>query len=49
MRAWQYYFYVEAEGDITSERGAAMIAELSEQCSSVKIVGHFSSEIDLAD
>ncbi len=49
MRAWQYYFYVEAEGDITSESGAAMIAELSEQCSSVKIVGHFSSEIDLAD
>jgi chorismate mutase/prephenate dehydratase len=42
--AWRYYFYVEAEGDETSERGRAMLAELAERCESVKVAGHFAAE-----
>ncbi len=40
--AWNYYFYVEAEGDINSERGREMIARLSFWCESVKITGRYS-------
>lgn len=42
--AWQYYFYVEAEGDETSKEGKAMIKELLNHCDKLKIVGHFSLE-----
>jgi chorismate mutase/prephenate dehydratase len=38
---WQYYFYVEAEGDETSEQGQAMLQNLRRHCSTVKVVGHF--------
>ena len=38
---WQYYFYVEAEGNIDSEEGEAMIAELSPYCDKLKIVGTY--------
>lgn len=39
--AWNYYFYVEAEGDITSVYGKEMIARLSFWCDKLKIVGQF--------
>lgn len=42
--AWQYYFYVEAEGDETSENGKNMIVELKKHCDKLKVVGHFTSE-----
>lgn len=42
--AWQYYFYVEAEGDETSIIGQKMIKELSKHCDKLKVVGHFSLE-----
>ena len=44
---WQYYFYVEAEGDETSEEGKAMLAELDEHCSQIKIIGHYSMDVSL--
>ena len=37
--AWKYYFYVEAEGDIRSERGRRMMGELSEHCPMLKVAG----------
>ncbi len=40
--AWNYYFYVEAEGDITNEYGREMIARLSFWCDTVKIVGRYN-------
>jgi prephenate dehydratase len=40
-KPWQYYFYVEAEGDETSRQGQAMLKELNRHCSTVKVVGHF--------
>lgn len=44
---WSYYFYVEGEGNINSERGEEMIDALGKYCSDVKIVGSFEKEISL--
>jgi chorismate mutase/prephenate dehydratase len=38
---WQYYFYLEAEGDIRSADGEAMMAELSGVCDKLKLVGSY--------
>ena len=40
-KAWQYYFYTEIEGDETSPEGMKMIEELSGQCDTIKITGHY--------
>ncbi|MCR5607901.1 MAG: chorismate mutase [Lachnospiraceae bacterium] len=45
--AWQYYFYVEAEGELSSENGKAMLEELGKQCERLKIAGHYSNVINL--
>ncbi len=42
---WQYYFYVELEGDITAENGKKMLNELQACCDKLKIVGSFKKEI----
>ena len=46
---WQYYFYIEAEGDETSEAGKKMLEELGDHCSQIKIVGHYNNEVSLED
>jgi chorismate mutase/prephenate dehydratase len=38
---WQYYFYVEAEGDIHSSDGQAMLKRLAVYCDKIKCVGSF--------
>ena len=38
---WQYYFYVEAEGNIHSPDGDKMLRRLSVYCDKVKCVGSF--------
>ena len=40
---WQYYFYVEAEGNINSESGKEMQKELAMCCDRLKIVGTFTT------
>jgi len=39
---WQYYFYVEAEGDIHTEDGQRMLRELSEYCDRLKVAGTYT-------
>ncbi len=39
---WQYYFYVEAEGDHKSEDGQRMLRALSVCCDRLKIAGHYT-------
>ncbi len=39
---WQYYFYIECEGNIDSDNGKKMIDELSEYCDQLKIIGSYS-------
>ncbi len=38
---WQYYFYVEAEGDIHGYEGECMLEELAVCCDKIKAVGSF--------
>lgn len=44
---WQYYFYVEAEGNVHGSEGQAMLSELREYCDRLKIVGNYSAQIAL--
>ena len=39
---WQYYFYIEAEGNIHSPDGENMLKRLSVYCDKVKCVGSFT-------
>lgn len=41
---WEYYFFAEGEGNINSEKGQAMLAELKKHCSMVKVIGSFEKE-----
>ncbi len=38
---WNYYFYVEGEGNIRSENGEAMMRELGAVCERLKLVGTY--------
>ena len=46
---WQYYFYVEAEGDEDTEAGKLMLDELKEHCAMLKVVGSYPAEIELKE
>lgn len=41
---WQYYFYVEAEGNVNTPEGQAMLEDLSPYCDKLKIVGTYVKE-----
>jgi chorismate mutase/prephenate dehydratase len=38
---WQYYFYVECEGNVRCEAGAEMMAELKPLCDKLKLAGSY--------
>ena len=38
---WQYYFYIEIEGNANSKEGKRMIEDLEEFCDKIKIVGSY--------
>ena len=42
---WDYYFYAEGEGNIGSDKGKAMLCELKDYCSNLKVLGSFEKEI----
>lgn len=42
---WNYYFYVEGEGNINSAEGKAMVKDLEGFCSNLKIIGNFEKEV----
>ena len=44
---WNYYFFVEGEGNINSDKGKKMLNELAEKCSEIKVLGNFEKEISL--
>ena len=39
---WKYYFYVEAEGNIDTDQGRAMLAALGEFCDKLKVSGSYT-------
>ena len=38
---WQYFFYIEAEGNINNENGRALLKELSAICARLKLAGTY--------
>ena len=44
---WNYFFYVEGEGNIDSWQGKAMLEELEKCCSNLKVVGTYEKEIHI--
>lgn len=44
---WQYYFYVEADGNTKTEQGRRMMQELAQVCDKLRIVGRFSHQTKL--
>ncbi len=44
---WDYFFYVEGEGNIDSWQGKAMLEELEKCCSNLKVIGRFEKEIHI--
>ncbi|MBP5404812.1 MAG: bifunctional chorismate mutase/prephenate dehydratase [Clostridia bacterium] len=43
-KPWQYYFYVEAEGELRGDAKRALFADLEKLCATIKEVGHFLPE-----
>lgn len=46
---WEYYFYVEMEGDLRSENGRAMLQELSGCCDRVRVAGSFTAHCRIGE
>ena len=40
---WNYYFFVEADGNINSEDGQDMLKALNSVCDRLKVVGSYYS------
>ncbi|MCR4584915.1 MAG: bifunctional chorismate mutase/prephenate dehydratase [Lachnospiraceae bacterium] len=45
--AWNYYFYIEGEGDISSPAGARMVEELKYNCDVIRVLGNYHSDVTL--
>lgn len=46
---WEYYFYIELEGDLRGEEGKAMLQELSGCCDSVRVAGSFQAHCRIGE
>lgn len=44
---WDYFFYIEGEGNINSSQGQEMLEQLKDCCSHLKIAGSFEQEIHI--
>ena len=45
--SWQYYFYIEVDGPVNTEKGMEMIAELEKSCDRLKVAGHFAQHTEI--
>lgn len=46
---WEYYFYVELEGDLRGEQGQAMLTELEGCCDRVRVAGSFQAHCRIGE
>lgn len=46
---WNYFFYIEAEGNINNENGQDMLRELSAICAKLKLVGTYYSNLKVGE
>ncbi len=42
---WDYYFYVEGEGNIAGPEGQRMLEELKDYCNNLKVIGSFEKDV----
>ena len=42
---WNYYFYVELDGNINTEDGREMLRQLGTVCDRLKLVGTYSTKL----
>lgn len=47
--SWQYYFFVEAIGDVHSIKGQIMLKELEKCCNKIKVIGSFKEVRELSE
>ena len=47
--SWQYYFFVEAVGDIYSPRGQEMLKKLEKYCNKLHLIGSFKAARELSE
>jgi len=45
--SWQYYFYIEIDGTVKSDKGQKMIAELGKVCDTLKVAGSFAPHTEI--
>ena len=45
--SWQYYFYVEIDGDTDTENGRSMLEELNGVCDTLKVAGTFAPHTEI--
>ena len=41
---WNYYFFVEADGNLQTEEGEKMLKELEQNCDRLKVVGSYLTD-----
>ncbi|MCR5310537.1 MAG: chorismate mutase [Lachnospiraceae bacterium] len=45
--AWQYYFYVEVEGKLSSKEGEEMLKDLDRHCMALKVLGSYAIDSEI--
>ena len=45
--SWQYYFYIEIDGNTDTQEGKQMIAELNNVCDKLKVAGSFAPHSEI--
>ena len=45
--SWQYYFYIEIDGNTNTENGKKMLDELNEVCDKLKVAGTFAPHTEI--
>ena len=45
--SWQYYFYVEIEGNVDTKNGAKMLKDLGRVCDTLKVAGRFAPHTEI--
>ena len=45
--SWQYYFYIEIDGNVNTDNGKKMIDELNKVCDSLKVAGTFAPHTEI--
>ena len=45
--SWQYYFYIEIDGNVNTENGKQMMEDLNKVCDRLKVAGNFAPRVEI--